>query len=90
MQHLPIAPLLAHVRYCIYFVLQCYVLRTSDGSWCPRSGDKVDVHTNDAQLMMVYGKYLFDEDAWKALKKPLTAGTYVAKLESALKLCNWT
>lgn len=59
-------------------------------AWCPRSGDKDDVHTNNAQLMMVYGKFLIDEDAEKALKKPLVAGTYVVKLESALELCNWT
>ena len=40
--------------------------------------------------MMMYGKFLIDEDAEKALKKPLTDGTYVVKLESALELCNWT
>ena len=40
--------------------------------------------------MMVYGKFLIDEDAEKALKKPLTCGMYVVKLESALELCNWT
>ena len=40
--------------------------------------------------MMVYGKFLIDEDAEKALKKPLTSGMYVVKLESALELCNWT
>ena len=33
---------------------------------------------------------MIDEDAEKALKKPLTAGTYVVKLESALELGNWT
>ena len=89
-QHLPTAPLLAHVRYCIYVVLHCYVLCTSDGSWCPRSGEKDDVHTKSTQLMMVYGKFLIDEDAEKALKKPLTAGTYVVKIGSAIELCNWT
>ena len=63
----------------------------SDGSsWCPRSGDKDDVHTKNSQLMMVYGKFLIDEDAEKALKKPLTSGMYVVKHESALELCNWT
>jgi len=87
MQHLTT---LAHVRNCIYVVFQSYVLCTSNGSWCPRSGDKDDVHTNNAQLMMVYGKFLIDEDAEKALKKPLTDGTYVVKLESALELCSWT
>ena len=40
--------------------------------------------------MMVYGKFLIDEDAEKALKKPLTSGMYVVKLESALELCSWT
>ena len=41
--------------------------------------------------MTVYGKRLLVEDAEKALKKPLTAGTYVIKLKSALlELCNWT
>ena len=39
---------------------------------------------------MVYGKFLIDDDAEKALKKPLTARTYVVKHESALELCNWT
>ena len=39
--------------------------------------------------MMVYGKFLIDEDAEKALKKPLTCGMYAVKLESALELCNW-
>ena len=37
--------------------------------------------------MMVYGKFLTDEDAETALKKPLTCGMYVVKLESALELC---
>ena len=62
----------------------------SDGSWCTRSGDKDDVHTKNSQLMMVYGKFLIDEDAEKALKKPLTSGMYVVKLESAFEMCNWT
>ena len=39
---------------------------------------------------MVYGKFLIDEDAEKALKKPLTCGMYVVKLESALEPWNWT
>ena len=74
----------------MYAVLQCCVLCTSDGSWCPQSGEKDDVHTKTAQLMMVYGKFLIDEDAAKVLKTPLTAGTYAYKLESAHELCNWT
>ena len=78
------------LHLCCVALLHCYVLCTSDGSWCPRSGEKDDVHTKSAQLMMVYGKFSIDEDAEKALKKPLTAGTYVVKLESALELCNWT
>ncbi len=40
--------------------------------------------------MMVYGKFLIDEDEEKASKKPLTSGMCVVKRESAHEMCNWT
>ena len=75
------------MRYCV--VRHCCVMRTLGGPWCPLSGNKGDVHTKYTLPMMVYGQFLLVEDAENALKKPLTAGTCVTKLKSALlELCN--